>query len=169
MQIITEAYIGLFSILILHLVIKLTQSACSKSTVTVSYNMSYLNMTLLNKLTLIIMSFFYINVGVKHFVDPGWFLFIIPPYLKFIGLELVYISGIFEILLGLLLLFPKYRKRSAYGIILLLIAVYPANIYLAFNEKPQELIDISSFAASWIRLPIQFILIGIAYYHSKVK
>ena len=131
--------------------------------------MKYLNMILLNRISLITMSFFYINVGVKHFIDPEWFLYIIPPYLTFIGLELVYISGVIEIALGLLLLFPKYRKISAYGIILLLIAVYPANIYLAFNKQPQELIGISSFAASWIRLPIQFILIGIAYYHSKVK
>ena len=131
--------------------------------------MKFLNMIPLKKISLIIMSFFYINVGIKHFIDPKWFLYIIPPYLTFIGLELVYISGIFEIALGLLLLFPKYRKISAYGIILLLIAVYPANIYLAFNKHSQELIGISSFAASWIRLPIQFILIGIAYYHSKIK
>ena len=131
--------------------------------------MKYLNMIALNKISLIIMSIFYINVGVKHFIDTDWFLYIIPPYLTFIGLELVYISGVFEITLGLLLLFPKYQKVAAYGIILLLIAVYPANIYLAFNNQPQELIGISSFAASWIRLPIQFILIGIAYYHSKTK
>ena len=131
--------------------------------------MKYLNMMTLQKTTLIIMSFFYINAGIKHFIDTDWFLYIIPPYLTFIGLVLIYISGFVEIVLGLLLLFPKYRKISAYGIILLLIAVYPANIYLAFNKHPQELIGISSFAASWIRLPIQFILIGIAYYHSKVK
>jgi len=113
------------------------------------------------------MVYFYINVGIKHFTDPYWFLHIIPPYLECIGIELVYISGFFEILLGFLLLFPKTRQISSYGIILLLIAVYPANIYLAFNQEPQELIGISSFAASWIRLPIQFILISIAYWHSK--
>ena len=115
------------------------------------------------------MSIFYINVGVRHFLEPEWFLYIIPPYLKFIGLELVYLSGIFEILFGVLLLFPKYRRISAYGIILLLIAVYPANIYLALNEEPQQLIDVSSFMASWVRLPLQFVLIGIAYIHSKEK
>ena len=114
------------------------------------------------------MSFFYINAGVKHFIEPEWFLYIIPPYLIFIGLELVYLSGILEIILGLLLLFPKYRKISAYGIIFLLIAVYPANIYLAFNELPQQQIGISSFAASWVRLPIQFIFIGLAYMHSRI-
>lgn len=113
------------------------------------------------------MVYFYINVGIKHFTDPNWFLHIIPPYLEFMGIELVYISGFFEVLLGLLLFFPKSRQIGSYGIILLLIAVYPANIYLAFNQKPQELIGISSFAASWIRLPIQFILIAFAYWHSK--
>ena len=126
-------------------------------------------MNLFNKTTLLLMSFFYVNVGVKHFLDPQWFLYIIPPYLNRVGLELVYISGIFEIVLGLLLLFPKYREIAAYGIILLLVAVYPANIYLAFNEEPQKLLEISSFAASWIRLPIQFLLIGIAYYQSRIK
>ena len=122
-----------------------------------------------NKITIYTMSLFYINVGVKHFIDPDWFLFIIPPYLTFIGLELVYLSGIFEITLGILILFSKYRKIASYGIILLLIGVYPANIYLAFNDLPQQQIGISSFSASWVRLPIQFILIGIAYYQSKLE
>tara|TARA_X000001036_G_scaffold397174_1_gene399230 strand:+ start:451 stop:828 length:378 start_codon:yes stop_codon:yes gene_type:complete len=124
-------------------------------------------MKIFKNLSIYLLSLFYIYVGIKHFIDPYWFLYIIPPYLVKIGIELVYISGFFEILFGFLLLIPKYRKLAAYGIILLLIAVYPANIYLAFNEEPQKLIEISSFAASWIRLPIQFILIGLAYYHSK--
>ena len=124
-------------------------------------------MNFLYKVSIFIMSVFYINVGIQHFTDPGWFLYIIPPYLRFIGLELIYISGFFEILLGTLLLFPKYRKIAAYGIILLLIAVYPANIYLAFNEVPQKLIGVTSFMASWIRLPLQFILIWIAYIQSR--
>ena len=128
-----------------------------------------MKMNILNKITILIMSAFYINVGIKHFIEPEWFLYIIPPYLTDIGLELVYISGLTEILLGVLLLFPKYREIASYGIILLLIAVYPANIYLAFNEEPQNLIGISSFAASWISLPIQFILIRIAYYQSKIE
>ena len=115
------------------------------------------------------MSGFYINVGIKHFIEPGWFLLIIPPYLEFIGIELVYLSGFFEIMLGIALLIPKYRKFSAYALIILLIAVYPANIYLAFNELPQKEIGISSFKASWIRLPLQFLLIGIAYIHTKTS
>ena len=113
------------------------------------------------------MSFFYIYVGIKHFIDPNWFLYIIPPFLSFIGLELVYISGFFEIILGILLLYPQSRQMASYGLILLLIAVYPANLYLAFYEQPQKLMGISSFAASWVRLPIQFVFLGLAYWHSK--
>ena len=117
--------------------------------------------------SILIMSIFYINVGMKHFTDPYWFLHIIPPLLAPIGLELVYISGYYEIVFGAMLLVPMFRKIAGYGLILLLIAVYPANLYLAFYEEPQKLIGISAFSASWIRLPIQFIFLGLAYWHSK--
>ena len=123
-------------------------------------------MKLFKNLTIFITAGFYINVGVKHFTEPMWFMYIMPPYIPF-HLELVYLSGFIEIILGLLLVFPSKRKIAAYGLILLLIAVYPANIYLALNEIPQKQIDISSFAASWVRLPLQFVLIGLAYWHSK--
>ena len=117
--------------------------------------------------SILLMSVFYIYVGILHFIDPEWFLLIMPPFLSSIDLELIYISGFFEIILGLSLLYSKSRKLAAFGLILLLIAVYPANIYLAFNQKAQQLIGISSFMASWVRLPIQFIFLGLAYWHSK--
>jgi uncharacterized membrane protein len=118
-------------------------------------------------ISIIAMSIFYINVGIKHFTDPNWFLFIIPPYLSTIGLELVYTSGFFEILLGILLLIPRYRRLAAFSLIILLVAVYPANIYLAFNKEPQEFLQVSAFKASWVRLPMQFIFLGLAYWHTK--
>ena len=116
--------------------------------------------------TIVIMSLFYIWVGINHFIDPAWFVKIMPPYLPF-HYEAVYVSGFFEILFGLMLIIPGSRRYAAWGLILLLIAVYPANIYLAFNEDPQIAIGISAFAASWVRLPIQFIFLGLAYWHSK--
>ena len=124
-------------------------------------------MNILKSISIYVMSILYIYVGIHHFIDTKSFLIIIPPYLQTIGLELIYLSGFFEIILGILLIIPKYRKIASYGIILLLIAVYPANIYLAFNEEPQNLMGISSFMASWVRLPLQFIFIGLAYWHSK--
>mgnify|MGYP004300469645 FL=1 len=112
------------------------------------------------------MSFFYIYVGIRHFIEPEWFVQIMPPFLPY-HFELVYLSGFFEILFGVMLLFKRTRTLACFLIILLLVAVYPANIYLAFNEVPQQALGISSFMASWVRLPMQFILIGLAYWHSK--
>ena len=122
----------------------------------------------IKQISIWVMSMFYICAGVSHFIHSGWFVQIIPPALKFIEYELVYISGFFEIALGFMLLFQRSRYLASIGLILLLIAVYPANIYLAFNEGPQKAIDVSAFMASWIRLPIQFIFIGLAYWHSKI-
>ena len=107
-----------------------------------------------------------IYIGIVHFLDPDFFLKIMPPYLPW-HLELVYISGFFEILLGILLLIKSYRAYAAWGLILLFLAVYPANIYLAFNEAPQKALEISPFLASWVRLPIQFVLIALAYWYTK--
>ena len=126
-----------------------------------------LRISIFKEVTVYVLSLFYIYVGIKHFIDPYWFVQIMPPYLPY-HLELVYLSGFFEVFLGVFLLFNNLRKYAAYGIILLLIAVYPANIYLAFNEKPQEALQISQFIASWVRLPLQFLFIAIAYWHSKV-
>ena len=105
-------------------------------------------------------------VGIKHFSDSDFFINIMPPYIPY-HLQLVYLSGGFEILLGLLLLLKHSRIYAAWGLILLLIAVYPANIYLAFNEAPQQALNISSFLASWVRLPLQFVFIGFAYWQTK--
>ena len=114
---------------------------------------------------IIISSIFYTIVGVKHFIEPDYFLSIIPPYLPF-HIELVYISGFFEILFGLMILFPKYRYYGSIGLIFLLIAVFPANIYLAQSKEAQEAIRTSQQIAIW-RLPIQGILIWIAYWIRK--
>ena len=114
---------------------------------------------------IVISSIFYSIVGIKHFIEPDYFLSIIPPYLPF-HLELVYISGFFEILFGLMILFPKYRYYGSIGLILLLIAVFPANIYLAQSKEAQEAIGASQQIVIW-RLPIQGILIWIAYWIRK--
>ncbi|HIF49145.1 MAG TPA: DoxX family protein [Cytophagales bacterium] len=114
---------------------------------------------------IVISSIFYAIVGIKHFIEPDYFLSIIPPYLPF-HIELVYISGFFEILFGLMILFPKYRYYGSIGLILLLIAVFPANIYLAQSKEAQEAIGASQQIVIW-RLPMQGILIWIAYWIRK--
>ena len=111
------------------------------------------------------MSFLYIIVGIKHFVDVEYFVSIVPNYISW-KKEAVFISGFFEILLGILLLFHKTRKLAAWGIIMLLIAVFPANIYLYVSEMPREILNISKIDAL-IRIPFQIPLIIISYWHSK--
>ena len=124
-----------------------------------------MKVTIIKSFLIIISSIFYVIVGIKHFIEPEYFLSIVPPYLSY-HLELVYISGLFEILFGLLILFPKYRYYGAIGLILLLVAVFPANIYLAQSKEAQEALGATQEIATW-RLPIQGILIWIAYYIRK--
>ena len=114
--------------------------------------------------SIIIMSIFYVGVGVKHFTNPMWFVKIVPPILPY-KLSLVYISGFFEILFGTMLLFPYTRYVAAWGLIMLLIAVFPANIYLAMTNGAA--LNTTPLIA-WGRLPFQFVFIGIAYWHSTV-
>ena len=114
--------------------------------------------------SIIIMSIFYVGVGIKHFTNPMWFIKIVPPILPY-KLSLVYISGFLEILFGILILFPNTRYIAAWGLILLLIAVFPANIYLAMTNGAA--LNTTPLVA-WGRLPFQFIFIAIAYWHSTI-
>ena len=113
-------------------------------------------------LTICIMAVFYINVGAKHFVDPEWFLPIMPPNYP-LHYEAVYVSGFFEVLFGFFLVPTKTRFYAAWGLIYLLILVFPANLYLAVTDG--AVLEISKELA-WGRLPIQFVFIGLAYWHS---
>ena len=88
---------------------------------------------ILKVISIFIMSSFYILVGIDHFKNPDWYLKIIPPILPY-KLELVYLSGILEVFLGVLLVFKKMRFIACWGLIALLLAVYPANIYLAVTN-----------------------------------
>lgn len=101
---------------------------------------------------------FLIAAGVTHFVNPGFFLKIMPPYLPF-HLELVYLSGLFEIALGISLLIPRLSRIAAWGTIALLIAVFPANIYL---YQHQEIVPASP-TVHFVRLLLQGVLIFWAY------
>ena len=123
-------------------------------------------MKLIKRISIYIMFFFYVKIGIDHFINPEYYLNMVPPYLKFQH-ELVLISGFFEILFGIGLL-TKYRKYSAIGLILLLIAVFPANIFLIQNEHAQTAMNINKNTAI-IRAPFQLVFIAIAYWHSRQK
>ena len=116
-------------------------------------------------LCLLVLSFLYISVGVKHFTNPNFFLAIMPPYIPYHNF-MVYLSGALEIVFALMMLFKKTRFYGCWGIILLLIAVFPANIYLYNSEIPQKILSVTKLEAL-IRLPYQLPLLLFAFWHSK--
>ena len=107
----------------------------------------------------------FIAAGANHFLNAEFYLRIMPPAFP-AHLFLVNLSGICEIALGVLLLIPKFTKLAAFGLIALLFAVFPANIYMALN--PQNFPEFSQNAL-YIRLPIQFLLIALAYWFTREK
>ena len=97
----------------------------------------------------------FVAVGVSHFTDPDVFVGIMPPYLPW-HLQLVYLSGLFEILGGLGLFVPVTRRFAGYGLLALLIAVFPANVHMAINQVYLEGMPQEQWLL-WLRLPLQLL------------
>ena len=103
-----------------------------------------------------LLAIFMIGAGTMHFLSPQFYMTIMPPYLPF-HLELVYLSGFFEFTLGVLLLVPRFSRLAAWGIFALLIAVFPANLYMAVAPiKFGGFLDHPLY--HWIRIPLQGVL-----------
>ena len=110
---------------------------------------------------LYIMSGMYIIAGLFHFIRPKMYLRIMPRYLP-AHLSLVYLSGLLEIALGILLLFKVYKDWAIYGIILMLLIFLLVHFYMLSSKKA------SAGIPRWIlllRLPLQFVLIWWAYFY----
>jgi uncharacterized membrane protein len=105
----------------------------------------------------------FIAIGVLHFVRPALFVRIVPPYLPW-HYELVLISGAFEILGGIGLLVPRFTVPAAWGLIALLVAVFPANVHMALHP---ELFPEFTPAVLYGRLPIQGGLIAWVYWFTR--
>ena len=116
-------------------------------------------------LTIYFMSISYTYVGIRHFIDPDFFLAIMPNYLPF-HLGVVYLSGIAEVSFGVLLFFKKTRTFASYGLIILLISVFPANLHLVESELSQSILGATK-NQTIMRLPFQILFISLAYWHSK--
>ncbi len=98
----------------------------------------------------------FVSAGINHFVSPQFYMNVMPPYIPW-HFELVILSGIIEVVLGMGFLYSKTRKVSAYGIIALLIAVLPAHIFMI--QKPEILPNVPVWFL-YARFPIQ-IFIGV--------
>ncbi|HEX8501512.1 MAG TPA: MauE/DoxX family redox-associated membrane protein [Pyrinomonadaceae bacterium] len=106
---------------------------------------------------------FFVAAGLNHFINPAFYLKIMPPYLPW-HLPLVYLSGFFEVALGVLLAVSAFTRAAAWGMIALLIAVFPANVHMA--TSPELYPDIS-LPALWLRLPLQAVFVAWAYWYTR--
>jgi uncharacterized membrane protein len=105
---------------------------------------------------LLITGVVFILGGILHFVMPKFYLQMMPAYLPQ-PLLLVYASGVFEIAGGAGLLVPATRTAAAIGLILLLVAVLPANVEM-LRLAQQRGASAAFVAACWLRLPLQPLL-----------
>ena len=112
---------------------------------------------------LILLSLFFTYAGIDHLLSPDFYVSIMPPWIPG-HLELVYLSGVFEIIGGVGLLIPRFRSMAGLGLMALLVAVYPANLHMAFN--PHLFPDIP-VAALYVRLALQFLAFYWAYTVSR--
>lgn len=121
-----------------------------------------MELRLVDRISLGVMSAFMTAAGVMHFVTPQFFVDIVPAALPE-PLLIVYVSGVFEILGGIGLLVPRTRRFSALGLIALFVAVFPANVNMAVNHiTPTGSAPVPEWAA-WARLPLQGVLLWWAW------
>lgn len=97
--------------------------------------------------------------GVMHFVNPDFFNEIVPPWLPPSESFWTYLSGIAELIVGPMVLWPRTRRIGAVAAIVLFVAVYPANIYMVWDWRDRAA---SEQIVSWLRLPFQFLFIWCA-------
>lgn len=117
----------------------------------------------LRRASLFILAALFVAAGGNHFLNPDFYVRIMPPYLP-AHLELVYMSGVIEILGGIALLIPTIRAMAGWGLIILLLAIFPANIHMAVH--PEQFPGVPAYAL-YLRLPFQFLLIAWAYWVSR--
>jgi uncharacterized membrane protein len=118
---------------------------------------------------LYVMSVGYVVAGVLHVVAPHLYVQIVPPWLP-APLLLVYLSGLAEIAVGVGLLYPPTRQPAAWATIVLLVAVFPANVHMATSGvvvvgAPGG--GDPSTAVRWARLPLQFVLVAWAWWYTR--
>jgi uncharacterized membrane protein len=111
-----------------------------------------------------------IGVGILHFPGEAFFLQIVPPQLP-APQVLVWLSGVIEIALGVMLLVQRTRRLAGHGLVALYVAVFPANIYMAVANVQikgmPEWFSQPSQLALWLRLPLQLVFIGWALWVSR--
>ena len=103
---------------------------------------------------------FMVAAGVAHFVNPGFYLRIMPPWLPWHE-ELIWLSGVCEVVAGVLVAIPRTRRLGGLFAIAVLLGVFPANVWMAVDSSVWPEVPIW---ARWGRLPLQALLIYWAWW-----
>lgn len=112
---------------------------------------------------LYVMSAFYILAGLNHFRNPGFYLPMMPPWIPG-HKRMIFLSGLAEVILGGLLLWPPAREFAAWGIVIMLILFFSVHVYM-YQERNTVFRKIPNFIII-ARLPLQFVLIYWAYLYT---
>ena len=123
-------------------------------------------MSPIKRVLLWLMAAFYVFAGVMHFVRPDYYTPAMPPYLPWHE-ALIFLSGVAEVGLGIAVLIPSLRRWAAWGIIALLIAIFPANVHIALYNVPMFGNPEGAGIFNWIRLPLQLVLILWAWWYTQ--
>ena len=110
----------------------------------------------LTKISLPLLATFLGVAGVAHFLTPDSFNALIPPWLPGTPSFYTYASGLAEVLIAIGLFNPRTRNRAAWAAVALFVAVYPGNLYMAYDWRDREL---SQQLIAYVRLPFQFPLV----------
>lgn len=111
----------------------------------------------MRRAALFLAAFSYTLIGVLHFTSADTFVAIMPPFIPApLHLPAVYVSGVAEMAGGIGLLIPQLRRAAGWGLLLLLAAVFPANIHMAIHKVGLPGMPVNE-AMLWARLPFQFV------------
>jgi len=100
----------------------------------------------------------FVFAGVMHFAITRQYVRIMPPWIP-LHREMVLLSGLCEIAGGVGLLIPRTRRAAGIGLVLLLAAVFPANVQMLLNARAAHAMATAQ-ALLWARLPLQVALIA---------
>ena len=125
--------------------------------------MAWLPVSWPKRIALLLLAAAFSYAGITHFTGPEFFVAIVPPYLPE-PLLLVYVSGVAEIAGGIGVLIPRVRRLAGFGLLALLVAVYPANIHMALHP---ELFPQMTPTALYVRLPFQFVFAAWVWWATK--
>lgn len=107
----------------------------------------------------VVMGGFITVAGVMHFATPEFFDAIVPPWLWPSQRAWTWASGVAELVVGPMLIIPRWRRWGAWAAVVLLVVVYPANLYMAWDWRNRPAGD---QVVAWARLPLQFVFIWLA-------